>query len=109
MHKFDGELMYKEGHIGLTFLLMSIIMLPFPYSHNKVIMIVMASALSALPDIDLEWQRKGYSITIEVLLIVFSSLLYVVYLLEVYFGWQIRSFYGQVWGLYPSSWLLLVI
>jgi inner membrane protein len=62
MHKFDGELMYKEGHIGLTFLLMSIIMLPFPYSHNNLIMIVMASALSALPDIDLEWQKQGIPI-----------------------------------------------
>ncbi|MBD3206616.1 hypothetical protein GF319_09785 [Candidatus Bathyarchaeota archaeon] len=57
-----GDLLYKEGHVGLTFLIMSIIMLPFPYSTNNLIMIVLASAFSALPDIDLEWQRKGYPV-----------------------------------------------
>jgi membrane-bound metal-dependent hydrolase YbcI (DUF457 family) len=41
---------------------MSLIMLPFPYSINNLIMIVLASAFSALPDIDLEWQRKGYPV-----------------------------------------------
>ena len=37
-------------------------MMAFPYDTNNVIVIVLSAALSALPDIDLKWQRAGIPI-----------------------------------------------
>jgi len=51
--------MYSKGHAGLTLLLMSVIMLPFPYGDNSLIIILLSTMLSTLPDIDLKWQRSG--------------------------------------------------
>jgi inner membrane protein len=41
---------------------MSLILLPFPYTDNNLIIIAMSAALSALPDLDLKWQRQGINI-----------------------------------------------
>lgn len=54
--------MYAKGHSGLTLFIMSIIMMIFPYSENNLIVIVLAAGLSALPDVDLKWQRQGIPI-----------------------------------------------
>lgn len=54
--------MYAKGHSGLTLIIMSLLMLPFPYSDNNLIIIVMSATLSALPDLDLKWQRQGVNI-----------------------------------------------
>ena len=54
--------MYTVGHAGLTLLILSIMMLPFGYDTGKIILIVFAAGISSLPDIDLEWQKRGYPI-----------------------------------------------
>lgn len=54
--------MHAKGHTGLTFLLMSILMIPFGYDINKVTLIVLAAGLSALPDIDLQLQKQGFPV-----------------------------------------------
>ena len=54
--------MYAVGHAGLTFLILSIAMLPFDYDTGKIILIAFAVGISSLPDIDLEWQKSGYPI-----------------------------------------------
>ena len=41
---------------------MSLIMLLLPYSENGLIVIVLSASLSALPDLDLKWQRQGIPI-----------------------------------------------
>jgi inner membrane protein len=54
--------MYSKGHAGLTLLLMSLIMLPFPFGENSLIIILLSTMLSTLPDVDLKWQRSGIPI-----------------------------------------------
>ncbi|MCW4051325.1 MAG: metal-dependent hydrolase [Candidatus Bathyarchaeota archaeon] len=54
--------MYAKGHSGLTLFIMSTIMMFFPYSENGLIIIVLSASLSALPDLDLKWQRQGINI-----------------------------------------------
>jgi membrane-bound metal-dependent hydrolase YbcI (DUF457 family) len=54
--------LYAKGHSGLTFFLMSLLMLVFPYSENALIIIVLSASLSILPDLDLKWQRQGVNI-----------------------------------------------
>jgi len=51
--------MYARGHIGLTLLILSLLMLPFRENENAFLLIVLASGVSTLPDIDLKWQRWG--------------------------------------------------
>ncbi|RLG33175.1 hypothetical protein DRN98_04295 [Methanosarcinales archaeon] len=51
--------MYAKGHIGLTLLMLSLLMLPFGANANAFFLIGLASGVSTLPDIDLEWQRSG--------------------------------------------------
>jgi len=41
---------------------MSILMLPFGYDTNKILLIALTAAFSTLPDIDLQWQRQGIPI-----------------------------------------------
>ena len=50
--------MYSRGHAGLTLLLVSLLVLPFGENRNAVIVIAFSAALSALPDIDMEWRKK---------------------------------------------------
>jgi inner membrane protein len=54
--------MYAKGHTGLTLLIASLLVLPFGYDAELVLFILLSAGLSALPDIDLEWQRKGIPI-----------------------------------------------
>ena len=54
--------MYATGHFGLTLLITSLIMIPFGYNENGLILIVLSALLSTLPDIDLEWQKSGLPI-----------------------------------------------
>ena len=56
------SLLYAKGHSGLTFFIMSLIMMILPYSENGLIVIVLSASLSALPDLDLKWQRQGIPI-----------------------------------------------
>jgi len=51
--------MYAKGHIGLTLLMLSLLMLPFGENENAFLVIVLASGVSTLPDTDLKWQRRG--------------------------------------------------
>lgn len=48
--------MHRNGHIGLTFLLLSLIALPFGLGQENIIVIaiIIAAFLSSLPDIDLK-------------------------------------------------------
>ena len=54
--------MYSKGHAGLTLVIMSLLMLPFPYGTHALALIVLTATFSALPDVDLKWQRKGIPI-----------------------------------------------
>jgi len=51
--------MYAKGHIGLTLLILSLLMLPFGNNQNAILIIILASGISPLPDIGLEWRRRG--------------------------------------------------
>lgn len=51
--------MYSKGHVGLTLLIASIIMMPFGYSENSILIIAFSAGLSVLPDIDMGWRRYG--------------------------------------------------
>lgn len=65
--------MHSEGHAGLTLIIFSFLMMPFGYSQNALILIVMAAGLSSLPDIDLKWKNvkhRGYSHSIGAALII---------------------------------------
>ena len=54
--------MYAKGHAGLTFLIMSLLLMLLPYDINYVTIIALSGALSALPDLDLKWQKAGIPI-----------------------------------------------
>ncbi len=47
--------MHREGHMGLTMLLFSLAMLPIGYSQDGVVLIVLAGAVSFIPDLDIEY------------------------------------------------------
>lgn len=49
--------MYSKGHIGLTLLILSLLMIPFRYSETAIVIILFSAMLSSLPDIDLSLQR----------------------------------------------------
>ena len=49
--------MYSKGHVGLTLLLVSILMLPFGENEYALYIIVLSAGLSALPDVDMEWRK----------------------------------------------------
>jgi len=49
--------MYAKGHIGLTLLLVSLLMLPFGENEYALYIIFLSAGLSALPDLDMEWQK----------------------------------------------------
>lgn len=51
--------MYAKGHVGLTLLMLSLLMFPFGGNESTFLLIALASGVSTLPDIDLEWQREG--------------------------------------------------
>jgi hypothetical protein len=54
--------MYSKGHTGLTLTIVSLLMLPFGWNDNALIVIGIAAALSALPDIDIKWMRHSLSL-----------------------------------------------
>lgn len=54
--------MYSRGHTGLTLTIVSLLMFPFGWNENALIVIGIATALSALPDIDLKWMRHSLSL-----------------------------------------------
>lgn len=54
--------MYSKGHTGLTLGIVSLLMLPFGWNENSLIVIGIAAGLSALPDIDLKWMRHSVSL-----------------------------------------------
>ena len=51
--------MYATGHLGLTLLIMSILMLPFGNNQNALYIIVLSAGLSTLPDIDMQLRQYG--------------------------------------------------
>jgi len=50
--------MHSEGHVGLTLLIMSLIMIPFGANENALYLIVLSAAFSALPDLDMKWRTQ---------------------------------------------------
>ena len=51
--------MYPKGHIGLTLLLVTLLMIPFGYSESAFYIIIISAALSSLPDIDMKLRKYG--------------------------------------------------
>lgn len=54
--------MHSEEHAGLTLILTSLAMIPFGNNANAILVVVFTTSLSALPDIDLKWQKRGLPI-----------------------------------------------
>ncbi len=54
--------MYSKGHAGLTLGIVSLLMLPFGWNENALIVIGIATALSAIPDVDLKWMKHSFSL-----------------------------------------------
>lgn len=46
--------MHPEGHAGLTLIFFSLIMIPFGLNENTIIVILLATALSSIPDLDMK-------------------------------------------------------
>ncbi len=53
--------MGPHGHAGLTLILFSFLMMPFGYSFEAILIIILATGISLLPDIDLlcGWSHRG--------------------------------------------------
>ena len=86
--------MNSKGHFGLALLVMSLIMLPFGFLGNNVLIfliIVLSAGLSALPDIDLqlEIQHRGFTHNIFFALIIGI-------LFGIMFGYSSGIWYGIV-------------
>lgn len=64
--------MNHKGHAGLTLLIFSVLMLPFGWSKNAILVVVLAAGLSSLPDLDinLEIKHRGYTHNILAALVV---------------------------------------
>jgi inner membrane protein len=52
--------MGPHGHAGLTLIIFSFLMMPFGYRFESIIIIIVATALSSIPDIDLicGWKHR---------------------------------------------------
>ena len=59
--------MYARGHAGLTLLIFSLLMLPFGVNDGAIIVIILATGLSSIPDIDLRFEIKHRGFTHNIL------------------------------------------
>lgn len=98
--------MYSKGHIGLTLLISSLLMIPFGYNQNSLLIILFSAGLSPLPDIDLEWQKRGFPIhhrgvTHSILFAMIIGVLFGLLLLYVFKGllWFGTGFMGGSLGI----------
>jgi len=85
-----AEATYYKGHAGLTLLLTSLILMPLPPSGFSLQFLVLSTALSTLPDIDLELRRFSRRIhhrgaTHSLLFALIAAL---------FFGWLFHHIYG---------------
>ena len=64
--------MGPHGHAGLTLIIFSFLMMPFGYSFETIFIIILATALSSIPDIDLiyGWKHRDKTHNIGFALVV---------------------------------------
>ena len=82
--------MNHVGHVGLTLLIFSFLALPFGFSENAVILIVLAAGLSSLPDIDIRFEIKHRTYTHNI----FAALIF-----GIVFGFILFYAGGLLWGI----------
>lgn len=59
--------MHAKGHAGLTLLIFSFLMMPFGFNNYAIFIIILATGLSSIPDIDLEYEIKHRGFTHNIL------------------------------------------
>ena len=95
------EAMYYKGHAGLTLLLTSLTLMALPKSDSALQVLALSTALSTLPDIDLELRRLSRSLhhrgpTHSILFALMSGCL-----LQYTYGearWFMIGFISAAWG-----------
>lgn len=85
--------MHSKGHFGLALGVMSLMMLPFGLGTNNLVFltILLSAMLSALPDIDIQWQIPHRKITHNIL-----------------FALIIGIIFGAIFGYASGFWYVLV-
>ncbi|RLI19434.1 hypothetical protein DRO49_00515 [Candidatus Bathyarchaeota archaeon] len=99
------EATYCKGHAGLTLLLTSLTLMALPKSDSALQVLVLSTALSTLPDIDLELRRFSRSLhrrgpTHSILFALMAALIFG-YLLQYTYGearWFPIGFISAAWG-----------
>ena len=66
--------MYGKGHTGLTLAMMSWLMVPFGWDVRIVLLIIIASGVSTIPDKDIQWHMNHRGPTHTVLAAVITGI-----------------------------------